>query len=229
MGQTRRKKACKTPPSTPKDPRETPKTTNHDGTVALSGRPWPRTKDPKGAPKTPLGHRGGRQNSAKQKLRAPLQKTQKKQKRATQTYPKSDRHLRGFGAHALRGAAPPLQRAFFADAAARRKHKNHHFTAVLDPKGCQNARKPCILRGFVNTRLSRRRHSAQISVVICGLVLHWAPARTRKTRPKIGLKVVVTLVRLWGPRSSPRGCPERAKSPRRTAKHDKQLGFSKNY
>ena len=65
------KKACKTPPSTPKDPRETPKTTNHDGTVAPSGRPWPRTKDPKGAPKTPLGHRGGRQNSAKQKLRAP--------------------------------------------------------------------------------------------------------------------------------------------------------------
>ena len=220
MGQKRRKKACKTPPSTPKDPRETPKTTNHDGTVAPSGRPWPRTKDPKGAPKTPLGHRGGRQNSAKQKLRAPLQKTQKNKKRTTKTHPKSDRHLRGFGAHALRGAAPPLQRAFFGDAAARRKHKNHHFTAVLDPKGCQNARKPCILRGFVNTRLSRRRHSAQISVVICGLVLHWAPARTRKTRPKTGLKVVVTLVCLWGPRSSPRGCPERAKSPRRTAKHD---------
>ena len=80
MGQTRRKKACKTPPSTPKDPRETPKRTNHDGTVAPSGRPWPRTKDPKGAPKTPLGNRGGRQNSAKQKLRAPLQKTQKQKK-----------------------------------------------------------------------------------------------------------------------------------------------------
>ena len=220
MGQKRRKKACKTPPSTPKDPRETPKRTNHDGTVAPSGRPWPRTKDPKGAPKTPLGHRGGRQNSAKQKLRAPLQKTQKNKKKTTKTHPKSDRHLRGFCAFALLGAAPPLRGAFFGDAAARRKHKNHHFTAVLDPKGCQNARKPCILRGFVNTRLSRRRHSAQISVVICGLVLHWAPARTRKTPPKTGLKVVVTLVCLLGPRSSPRGCPERAKSPRRTAKHD---------
>ena len=220
MGQKRRKEACKTPPSTPKDPRETPKTTNHDGTVAPSGRPWPRTKDPKGAPKTPLGHRGGRQNSAKQKLRAPLQKTQKNTKRTTKTHPKSDRHLRGFGAFALRGAAPPLRGAFFGDAAARRKHKNHHFTAVLDPKGCQNARKPCILRGFVNTRLSQRRHSAQITVVICGLVLHWVPARNRKTRPKTGLKVVVTLVCLWGPRSSPRGCPERAESPRRTAKHE---------
>ena len=113
-----------------------------------------------------------------------------------------------------------LRGAFFEDAAARRKHKNMRFTSVLDPKGCQNARKPYILRGFVNTRLSRRRHSAQISVVICGLVLHWAPARTRKTRPKTGLKVVVTLVCLWGPRSSPRGCPERAKSPQRTTKHD---------
>ena len=71
MGQKSWNKAWKIPPSTPKDPRETSKTTNHDGTVAPSGRPWPRTKDPKGAPKTPLGHRGGRQNSAKQKLRAP--------------------------------------------------------------------------------------------------------------------------------------------------------------
>ena len=46
-GQKRQKKACKTPPSTPKDASETPKTTNHEGTVAPSGRPWPRTKDPK--------------------------------------------------------------------------------------------------------------------------------------------------------------------------------------
>ena len=40
----------------------------------------------------------------------------------------------------------------------------------------------------MNTRLSRRRHSAQIPVVICGLVLHWVPARNRKTPPKTGLK-----------------------------------------
>ena len=219
MGQTRRKKACKTPPSTPKDASETPKTTNHDGTVAPSGRPWPRTKDPKGAPKTPLGHRGGRQNSAKQKLRAPLQKTQKNTKMTTKTHPKSDRHLRGFGAFALRGAAPPLRGTFFGDAAARRKHTNMHFTTVLDPRGCHNARKPYILRGFVNTRLSRRRHSAQISVVICGLVLHWEPARTRKTQPETGLKVVVALLWLLGPRGSPRGCPERPRSPQGNAKH----------
>ena len=66
----------------------------------------------------------------------------------------------------------------------------------------------------MNTRLSRRRHSAQISVVTCGLVLHGAPARTRKTPSKTGLKVVVTLVCLLGPRSSPRGCPETPRSPK---------------
>ena len=186
----------------------------------LLGAPVRAQRTPKGPPRHPWGTEGAAK-TAPNKNSEPLYKKRKKNKKTTtKTHPKSDRHLRGFGAHALRGAAPPLQRAFFGDAAARRKHKNHHFTAVLDPKGCQNARKPCILRGFVNTRLSRRRHSAQIPVVICGLVLHWAPARTRKTRPKTGLKVVVTLVRLWGPRSSPRGCPERAKSPRRTAKHD---------
>ena len=62
-------------------------------------------------------------------------------------------------------------------------------------------------------RLSQRRHSAQIYVVICGLVLHWAPARTRKTRPKTGLKVVVTLVRLWGPRGPPEGARRGPKAP----------------
>ena len=60
------------PTGHPKGPqRETPKTTNHDGTVAPSGRPWPSARGPQRAPKTPLGHRGGRQNSAKQKTRAP--------------------------------------------------------------------------------------------------------------------------------------------------------------
>ena len=213
MGQTRRKKACKTPPSTPKDPRETPKTTNHDGTVAPSGCPWPCAGGPQGRPEDTLGAPRGPPKQRQRKTQRHLTQNAEDKKRTTNKHPKSDRYLRGFCAHALRGA-------FFGDAAARRKHKNMHVTAVLDPKGCQNARKPCILRGFVNTHLSRRRHSAQISVVICGLVLHWATARNRKTRPKTGLKVVVTLVCLLGPRSSPRGCPERAKSPRRTAKHD---------
>ena len=186
MGQKRRKKACKTPPSTPKDASETPKTTNHDGTVVPSGRPWPRTKDPKGAPKTPLGHRGGLQNSAKQKRRAPSLKNAEDKKRTTKTHPKSDRYLRGFCAHALRGA-------FFGDAAARTKHKNHHYTPVWDPEGCQNARNPCILRGFVNTRLSRQRLSARIPVVFRALGLSRLPAGSRETRLESGLKVVATL------------------------------------
>ncbi len=179
-------------------------------------------KGPQRGPQDTLGAPRGPAKQRHTKTQSPLTKNAEDKKRTSKTHPKSDRHLRGFCAHALRGA-------FFGDAAARRKHTNINFTAALDPKGFQNARKSYILRGFVNTRLSRRRHSAQISVVICGLVLHWAPARTRKTRIKTGLKVVVTLVCLLGPRSSPRGCPEKAKSPRRTAKHDGQLGFSKKY
>ena len=49
--------------------------------------------------------------------------------------------------------------------------------------------------------------------MICGLVLHWAPARTRKTPPKTGLKVVVTLVCLWGPRGPQRVPGEGQKPP----------------
>jgi hypothetical protein len=74
------------------------------------------------------------------------------------------------------------------------KHKNMHFTSVLDPRGCQHARKPCILQGFLNTRLSRRRLSARLSVVFRGLVLHWPPARNHKTRRTAGLRVAVS----WG-------------------------------
>ena len=57
----------------------------------------------------------------------------------------------------------------------------------------------------MNTRLSRRRLSAQRSVVFRALVFHWPPARNRKTRPKTGLKVAVTLVWLLGPRGPPEG------------------------
>ena len=86
MGQKSWKKAWKTPPSTPKDPRETPKTTNHDGTVAPSGRPWPRTKDPKGAPKTPLGHRGAAKTAPK-KNPEPLNKKRRGQEKDNTTTP----------------------------------------------------------------------------------------------------------------------------------------------
>jgi hypothetical protein len=71
----------------------------------------------------------------------------------------------------------------------------------------------------------RRRLSAQISVVIHGLVLRWASAPNRKTRRTAGLKVAVSMVSLWGPRGPPRGCPESSGSPPGTAKHDGQHVF----
>ena len=146
MGQTRRKKACKTPPSTPKDPRDTHKTTNHDGTVAPSGRPWPCARGPQRSIQDTLGAPRGPPKQRHTKTQSPLTKNAEDKKRKTKTHPKSDRHLRGF-------RAPPLRGSFLGDAAARRKLKNHQFTAVLDPNGCQNARKPYMLRGFVNTCL----------------------------------------------------------------------------
>ncbi len=73
-------------------------------------------------------------------------------------------------------ALMPIGVVFAGDAAARRKLKNMRCTAVLDPRGCQNTRKPYILQSILNTHLSRRRHSARLSVVFRRLVLPWPPA-----------------------------------------------------
>ena len=189
--------------------------------MATSGRSWPRARGPQRGPKDTLKAPRGGQNNANHKSRAPQQKTQRANKKTTKTHPKSDRYLRGFCAYTLRGA-------LFGDAAARRKQENQCFPAGLDLGRCQNVRKHCILPWFLNTRLSRQRLSAQLSVVFCGLVVHRPPARNRKTRGTAGLRVAVSLVWLLGPRSSPRGCPERPRSLQGNAKHDGQLGFSKN-
>ena len=93
-----------------------------------------------------------------------------------------------------------------------------HITTILDPKVCQNVRKPCVLRGFCKPHLSRRRLSTQFSVVIRGLVLHWPPARNRKTRQTTGLKVVVSLLCLLGPRGSPQRMPGEGQEPPRERK-----------
>ena len=135
--------------------------------------------------------------------RAPDRKTQRHltqnaedKKRTTNTHPKSNRYLRGFCVHALLGGVG-------GDTAARTKHKNLHFTAELDPRGCHNARTSRILRGFLNPHLSRRTLSAQLSVVFRGLVLPCPPARNRKTRRTAGLREAVSLVWLLGPRGPP--------------------------
>ncbi len=71
MGQNKAKKACKTPPSTPKDPREIQQQRITTVRWPFQGAPDRAQEDPNGASKTPLGHRGGRQNSAKEKPRDP--------------------------------------------------------------------------------------------------------------------------------------------------------------
>ena len=53
---------------------------HHGGTVALSGAPDRAQEDPNGASKTPLGHRGDRQNSAKEKPRDTEHKMQRTRK-----------------------------------------------------------------------------------------------------------------------------------------------------
>ena len=87
MGQKRRKKACKTPPSTPKDPRETPKTTNHDGTVAPSGCPWPCAGGPQGRPEDTLRAPRGPPKQRQTKTQSPLTKNAEDKKRTTKNTP----------------------------------------------------------------------------------------------------------------------------------------------
>ena len=140
-GQKKAKKACEIPPGTPRGARETPKTTNHDGTVAPFGHPWPPARGPKRGPRDTLGAPRGPPKQCHTKSQSPLTKNAEDKKRTTNIHPKSDRYLRGF-------YAPPLRGAVLGDAAARIKHKNTHFPRVLDPGGATMAPNPRILRGF---------------------------------------------------------------------------------
>ena len=140
-GQKKAKKACEIPPGTPRGARETPKTTNHDGTVAPSGHPWPPARGPKRGPRDTLEAPRGPPKHRHTKSQSPLTKNAENKKRTTNKQPNSDRYLRRFCAHALRGA-------LFGDAAARRKHTNMRFPRVLDPGGAKMAPNPRVLRGF---------------------------------------------------------------------------------
>ena len=156
------------------------------------------------------------------KTQRPLTKNAEDKKRTTNKHPKSNRYLRGLCAHALRGG-------FGGDTAAQTKHNNLHFTAELDPRGCHNARTPRILRGFLNPRLSRRTLSARLIVVFRGLVLPWPPARNRKTRQTVGLRVAVSLVWLLGPRGPPEGARRGPGAPKGTQNTTYSVDLNKNH
>ena len=121
----------------------------------------------------------------------------------------------------------PFGGCFWGDTAARIKHKNMHCTAVLDPRGCQHARTPRILRGFLNPRLSRRTLLARLSVVFRGLVLPCPPARNRKTRRTAWLRVAVSLVWLLGPRGAPEGARRGTGAPKGTQNTTDSVDFRK--
>ena len=87
-GEWAKRKACETPLSTPKDPRETPKTTNHDGTVAPSGCPWPCAGGPQGRPEDTLGARTeGTAKTAPNKNPEPLNKKRRGQEKDNKNTP----------------------------------------------------------------------------------------------------------------------------------------------
>ena len=88
--------------------------------------------------------------------------------------------------------------------------------------------KPCVLQWFLNTRLSRQRLSAQLSVVFCGLVVHRPPARNRKTRGTAGLRVAVTLVWLLGPRAPPEAARRGPGAPKGTQNTTDSWDFQKS-
>ena len=108
-----------------------------------------------------------------------------------------------------------------------KKTQKHAFYCSCGSPGCKNARKPCILRGFVNTRLSRRRLSAHLYVVFRGRGLPRLPARNRQTRPKTGLRVAVTLLWLLGPRGPPEGARRGPGAPKGTQNTTYSVDFRK--
>ena len=118
------------PSEHPKGPQRDPKNNESRGYGGPFWAPLAACKrTPKGPPRHPWGTEGAAK-TAPHKKPEPLDKNAEDKKRTTNKRFKSDRYLRGCCAHALRGA-------FFGDAAARRKHSNHHVAAVLDPKGAK--------------------------------------------------------------------------------------------
>ena len=110
MGQKKRKKACKTPPSTPKDASETP---NNNESRRYGGPFWAPLsahKGPQRGPQDTLGAPRGPPKQRQTKTQSPLTKNAEDKTRTTKTHPKSDRHLRGFCAPALRGVFGEMPR-----------------------------------------------------------------------------------------------------------------------
>ena len=163
----------------------------------LLGAPVRAQRIPKGPPRHPWGTEGAAK-TAPNKNSEPLDKTRRGQEKDNKNTPQ----IRSPFTRVL--CSCPSGGLFWRRRGTKKTQKPA-FYCSFGPTGSQNARKPSILRGFVNTRLSRRRLSAQWSVMLCALVFHWPPARNRKTRRKTGLKVAVTLVWLLGSRGFPEG------------------------
>ena len=221
MGQKKRKKACKTPPSTPKDASETPKQRITTVRWPLLGAPGRAQRTPKGPPGHPWGTEGAAK-TAPHKKPEPLDKKRRGQEKNTKNSPQ----IRSPFTKVL--CSCPSGGPFWRRRGTKKTHK-HAFSSCLGPRGCQHGSKPLYVTRVLNTHLSRLKFSAHLYVVIRGLGLPRLPARNRQTRPKTGLRVAVTLVWLLGPRGPRRGCPERPRSPQGNAKHDVQRGFLKIY
>ena len=178
-------------------------------------------RTPTGPPRHPWGTEGAAK-TAPHKKPEPLDKKRRGQEKNTKNSPQ----IRSPFTKVL--CSCPSGGPFWRRRGTKKTHK-HAFSSCFGPRGCQNGSKPSCFTRVLNTRLSRRRLSAHLYVVIRGLGLPRLPARNRKTRPKTGLRVAVTLLWLLGPRGPPRGCPERPRSPQGNAKHDGQRGFPQTH
>ena len=127
----------------------------------LLGAPGRAQRTPKGPPRHPWGPEGAAK-TAPNKNSEPLDKKRRGHEKDNKNTPQVRSPFTRVLCSCPSGGLCWRRRG-------AKKNKNQHVTKVLDPTGCQNARKHCILRRFVNTHLSRRRHPAQIYVVICGM------------------------------------------------------------
>ena len=143
MGQKRRKKACKTPPSTPKDASETPK-------QRITTVRWPLLGAPVRAqrtPKRPLRHPWGTEGAAKtvpHKKPEPLDKKRRGQEKDNKNTPQ----IRSLFTKVLR-SSPSGGR--FGRRRGANKTQKHSCSSCFGPRDCHNGPKPSYFTRVLNT------------------------------------------------------------------------------
>jgi hypothetical protein len=175
----------------------------------LLGAPGRVQKDPKEAPKTPLGHRGGRQNSAKQKPE-PFDNKHREQEKDNTNTPQ----IRSLFTKVSRSS--PSGGLFWRRRGAN-KTQTHAFSWCVGPPGVPKWPKTlCFKMVFKHTPVATKAFRTYPHRVSRSLGCPPATANTINLRPQSGRDLGLVV----GPPGPPRRGPEKPRSPQGNAKHD---------